>query len=87
MQMLISIWAAPWLLKGDKKLSMTNLQRCVDLDKRNAEAYQLLASISASDGKFPQALKFAQTACNLEPGNQDYKTTLQKIKAASDKAK
>ncbi len=47
----------------------------------------MLAGVLASDHRFAEAVKSAETACELAPDNKACKDTLQKIKTAEAKSK
>ncbi len=70
-------------LLGKRTEAQTNLLRCVELDKKNADAYSILSGIACANDQFKEAIKYAETAANLEPGNTQYATALRKIKEAS----
>jgi tetratricopeptide (TPR) repeat protein len=72
-----------YALKNERKEALKALQRCVELDKKNVDAFRLLAGINAADGNYPVAIKYAESACTLEPDNKEAKVTLEKIKAAA----
>jgi tetratricopeptide (TPR) repeat protein len=72
-----------YAMKNERKDAAKCLQRCVEIDSKNVDAFQLLSGINAADGNFPQAIKYAETACTLDPINKGAKLTLEKVKAAA----
>jgi tetratricopeptide (TPR) repeat protein len=74
-------------LKGDVAQSGKNLEKCVQLDPKNGDAFKLLAGVHAADGKFPEAIKCAEEACKLNPKDEDAKLALANIKKAASKKK
>ena len=72
--------------KDDRTNAIQSLRKCTQLDPKNALAFRLLAGVLAANHQFPEAIKSAEAAVHLEPDNKSFKNTLNKIRAAYEKA-